>query len=321
MGRTVFLLSVFVAGFCSAAERAESLIAAVRPDGTRSVSVTVAGRARNLPDGSSAVRGSATTEDGRYVLYTHNLARYHLPATQMDRGWMNAAALSVFDASDGRRINTVLLDDPLVGAANPWGVAVNASWIAVAHAGTHELSLIPRAAFFEKLLGLTGAASGDLGFMRAVGRKRIPLRGKGPRDVRFRPDGKLDVALHFAEVTAVVDPASGAVDEPNLLEGLSADVRTNIVRRGECYFSDATVCFQNWQSCASCHPDGLTDGLTWDFPFSGGGLGHPEPTPDLSKPRTYQSRRTRRDDFHILLYEASKEIGGAVDAYVRSLAK
>jgi len=312
----LLVLSAFSA---SAAEPGGSLAATLRPDGRRTVSVTVAGAARALPDGSSAVRGSATTEDGRHVLFTHNLARYHLPATQMDRGWMNTAALSVFDAKTGRRLNTVLLDDPLVGAANPWGVAANEKWIAVAHAGTHEVSLIPRTPFFGKLVAYAGEASGDLGFMRAVGRRRIALKGKGPREVRFRPDGKLEVRLHFAEVTAVVEPETGAVSERELPEGISAAVRADPVRRGEHFFNDATVCFQNWQSCASCHPDGTTDGLTWDFPHSGGGLGHPERTPDLTKLRRFLPHRTRKDDFHILLYDASAEIGAAVDAYVRSL--
>ena len=318
MGRvTALALACFVA----LAAAGDTLTASVRTDGMRTVAVTVAGRACDLPDGSSAVRGAAVTEDGRYELFTHNLARYQLPATQMDRGWMNTAALSVFGVADGRRVNTVLLDDPLAGAANPWGVAANGKWIAVAHAGTHEISLIPQAAFFERLLAYKGEATGDLGFMRSVGRVRIPLKGKGPRTVRFRPDGKLEVRLHFAEATAVVDPEGKTVEEPDLPDGLSAGVRTNAVRLGEHYFNDATVCFQKWQSCASCHPDGTADGLTWDFPFSGGGLGHPETTPDLSKLRQYQPRRTRQDDFHILLYDVSAEIGKAVDAYVRSCVR
>ena len=316
MGRVTCWL---VLGLAALAATGAAPRASVRPDGTRTVDVTVAGRVTALPDGSSAVRGRATTEDGRYELVTHNLARYHLPATQMDRGWMNTAALSVFDARDGRRLNTVLLDDPLEGAANPWGVAVNAKWIAVAHAGTHEVSLIPRAAFFEKLAAYRGEASSDLGFMRSVGRVRIPLKGKGPREVRFRADGKLEVGLRFAEATAVVDPETKAVDEPDLPEGLSDAVRKSPVRRGEHFFNDATVCFQKWQSCASCHPNGTTDGLTWDFPFSGGGLGHAEATPDLTKRRGRLMRRTRQGDFHILLYEASKAIGEDVDAYVGSL--
>jgi hypothetical protein len=36
--------------------------------------------------------------------------------------------------------------------------------------------------------------------------------------------------------------------------------------RGEFYFHDATICFQGWQSCSSCHPgDARTDALNWDL--------------------------------------------------------
>lgn len=298
-----------------------ALSAERHPDGTRSASVAVGGRTDRLPDGSSAVRGRAATGDGKYVFFVHNLARYHLPATQMDRGWMNSAALTVYDGATGRRISTVMLDDPLLGAANPWGVAVNEKWIAVTHAGTHELSLIDRARFFDRLLASREDMSGDLAFMKAVGRRRISFKGKGPRAVRFRADGKLEVWLHFAEAKAVVDPESGQVEEPNLPGGVSAAVARDRVRMGELHFNDATLCYQQWQSCASCHPDGTTDGLTWDFPFSGGGLGHPESTPDLTKPRNFAARRNRRDDFHIHLYSASPEVGAATDAYVRALAE
>ena len=53
--------------------------------------------------------------------------------------------------------------------------------------------------------------------------------------------------------------------------------------------------------------------------LTGGGLGHAEATPDLTKRRGRLMRRTRQGDFHILLYEASKAIGEDVDAYVGSL--
>ena len=42
--------------------------------------------------------------------------------------------------------------------------------------------------------------------------------------------------------------------------GLTAAEMTE-VRKGEQYFNDATLCFQKWQSCASCHPDARADGL------------------------------------------------------------
>jgi hypothetical protein len=46
------------------------------------------------------------------------------------------------------------------------------------------------------------------------------------------------------------------------------------LRRGEMLFNDARMCFQNWLSCASCHPGGRTDGLNWDL--MNDGLGNPK---------------------------------------------
>ena len=46
------------------------------------------------------------------------------------------------------------------------------------------------------------------------------------------------------------------------------------VRRGESLFHDARVCFQGWQSCATCHPDARSDGLSWDL--MNDGLGNPK---------------------------------------------
>jgi cytochrome c peroxidase len=44
-------------------------------------------------------------------------------------------------------------------------------------------------------------------------------------------------------------------------------------------FNDATICFQQWQSCASCHPDGRADGLNWDL--LNDGVGNPKNTKSL----------------------------------------
>ena len=46
-------------------------------------------------------------------------------------------------------------------------------------------------------------------------------------------------------------------------------------RRGEFYFNDATIGFQGWQSCASCHSsEGRVDGLNWDN--LNDGIGNPK---------------------------------------------
>jgi cytochrome c peroxidase len=51
-------------------------------------------------------------------------------------------------------------------------------------------------------------------------------------------------------------------------------------RTGEQHFNDATLCFQKWHSCASCHPgNGRADALNWDL--LNDGLGNPKNTKSL----------------------------------------
>ena len=46
------------------------------------------------------------------------------------------------------------------------------------------------------------------------------------------------------------------------------------------YFHDASQCFQQWQSCTSCHPDaGRPDALNWDL--LNDGIGNPKNTKNL----------------------------------------
>ena len=52
--------------------------------------------------------------DGKYVYATHILARYQMPTTQLERGWMNTNALSIIDVEARKLLNTVLLDDEIV---------------------------------------------------------------------------------------------------------------------------------------------------------------------------------------------------------------
>ena len=47
-----------------------------------------------LPNGSSSVRGICVSPDGRYVYVVHVLARYQMPTTQLERGWMNTNAMT-----------------------------------------------------------------------------------------------------------------------------------------------------------------------------------------------------------------------------------
>ena len=207
----------------------------------------------DLPQGSKLLRGSCTTPDGRQTYLVHTIGRYWLPVTQVDRGWCHNAAMSIFDARTGKYLNTVLLDDPDRGAAEPWDVICDEKEIVVAHAGSSELSFIDRKAFEAKLESAKGRdLSTDLSFLVGL-RRRQPTEKQGPRKLMFH-EGRVVVTEYLA-------------DKPG-------------ITRGELLFNDARECFQQWQSCATCHPDGRSDGLKWSFPGKKG-LGAPELTCDL----------------------------------------
>ncbi|MCX6927894.1 MAG: hypothetical protein NT154_32500, partial [Verrucomicrobia bacterium] len=106
-----------------------------------------------LPVGAHSLRGICVSPDGGHVFVTHVLSRFYAPTTQVTRGWMNTAGLSVIEVATTRLVNTVLLDDLDLGAANPWGVACTADgqYLCVAHAGTHEISVIDRSALLTRL--------------------------------------------------------------------------------------------------------------------------------------------------------------------------
>ena len=238
-----------------------------------------------LPNGSTGVRGLCASPDGRSIYVTHTMGRYNLPTTQLEHGWMNTAAMSVFDGATGTYVNTVLLDDVERGAANPWGVTVteDGKWLCVAHAGTRELSVIDRSALHARLekaakgVAVDGYAKSakdvphDLAFLSAI-RRRVELGGDGPRGV-VATGGKVFVALYFADALAIVE--AGKSGGPKFARvGPERDPATDRVRRGEMLYNDASLCFQQWQSCASCHPDGRADGLNWDL--LNDGVGNPK---------------------------------------------
>ena len=242
-----------------------------------------------LPNGSSSLRGICRSPEGKNIYVTHLLSRYQLPTTQLERGWMNTNAITIIDAVSGEFINTVLLDDVSRGAANPWGVACTATgdYICVAHAGTHEISVIDRKGLHEKLARVAAGEAvsavsrtakdvpNDLSFLVNL-RRRIKLQGNGPRAL-VMVESTAYTTEYFSDSLGVVDVTS---EIPRPQQWLFGDeVIPCIVRKGEMFFNDASMCFQQWQSCASCHPDGRTDGLNWDL--LNDGIGNPKNTKNM----------------------------------------
>jgi cytochrome c peroxidase len=72
------------------------------------------------------------------------------------------------------------------------------------------------------------------------------------------------VAIYFSDLVAKVDLESKRYDKVAQI-ALGPEPNMTMVRRGEMYFHDADICFQQWQSCSSCHPNARVDGLNWDL--------------------------------------------------------
>jgi DNA-binding beta-propeller fold protein YncE len=282
-----------------------------------------------LPNGSTGLLGICLSPDGRFAYVAHTLGRYQLPTTQLERGWMNTNALSIIDVVRGKSLNTVLLDDADLGAANPWGVACTADGklIAVTHAGTHELSVIDRNGLHDKLARQDAAAGapGDLSFLTGL-RQRIKLTGRGPRGVAVIGN-KAYAAEYFSDSLAVVDLNTPAATKARSI-ALGAQVPMTTRRKGELFFNDASLCFQQWQSCGSCHPDARVDGLNWDLLNDGIGnpknvrsmlLAHKTP-PSMSLGVREDAEYAVRSGIKFIQFAVRPEAdAAAIDEYLKSL--
>ena len=244
-----------------------------------------------LPNGSMGLRDICISPDGKHAYVTHILARFHLPTTQLDRGWMNTNALSVIDVKNRSLIDTVLLDEVDRGAANPWAVRCTADgkYVVVTHGGTHELSVIDRAALHKKIKRAKsrGTNSGepspyadtpnDLSFLQDI-RRRLPLTGNGPRALVLLGDTAY-AAEYFSDSLSRISLDGEGAQVAHAI-ALGPEQPVSVVRWGEQLFHDAEHCFQNWQSCTTCHPgEGRPDGLNWDLLLDG--IGNPKNTKSL----------------------------------------
>jgi YVTN family beta-propeller protein len=253
-----------------------------------------------LPPGSTAVSGVCTSPDGKWAYVVYAFGRFNLPITQLERGWVHTYALSIIDLRAAKVFATLLLDDLSGGAADPWDVicSKDGKTLWISHAGTHEVSIIDTGHLHELL---QGKVPEELAKLKDGIRENIWVRisrdpaeidrlwndltaiyiadvirrsttgGNGPRGLALSPDGsRLFAANYFSGTVGVLDAATG-----KLLTTISTgrQPEADAARRGEIYFHDAQRCFQQWHSCASCHPQGRVDGLPWDFMRDGIGNG------------------------------------------------
>jgi len=240
-----------------------------------------------LENGAQSVSGITSSPDGKYIYAIHILSRFTVPVTQLDRGWVNTNALSIIDLKSKSVYATLLLDDVDNGASNPSSICVGEDKkLYIALSGTHELMSLDYEPMQQKIEALykgeiTDAyihnekdLSTSLSFT-APFKKRIALQGRSPRGLSFYK-GSVLVSCRFSSSIEKI-PVSG--NQTTVILPLGDEPASDAIRRGELAFYDASICYQQWQSCASCHPDGRVDGLNWDQ--QNDGLGNPKNTKSL----------------------------------------
>lgn len=291
-----------------------------------------------LPHGSFNLKGICQSPDGKYVYVVHVLGRYKQPCTQLERGWLCTNAITVIDAQSYLPVTTVLLDDVDKGAPNPFEVQCIPSAkeggdyrIAITLSGSHEILFIDGKEFEEKISRVLRQDHGsysitdDLGFLNGM-KQRVKLKGAGPRKFVSIAD-KIYVAEYFSDSLSRIqlnDNGNYDVAEISLNKGL----KMTLARKGERLFNDATLCYQQWMSCATCHPDGRADSFSWDL--LNDGIGNPKNTKNLlyshkTPPvmstgiRESAEYAVRSGVKHILFATGPEKDSLAIDAYVGSL--
>ncbi|MBI9016996.1 MAG: c-type cytochrome [Phycisphaerae bacterium] len=285
----------------------------------------------DLPDGAVDLRGLDISPDGKFVYVTHILARYNVPTSQLERGWIDTNALSAINVADQKLYKTVLLDDVQLGAANPYKVKCSddGKYIAVTISGTHEIHVIDRLAMHAKLDTVVKDDQGEIAdplnylpYMQGL-RKRVNLEGNGPRGLALI--GNVAYATqYFSDSLALVDLQTYKTEEIPL----GPDKPVTQIRKGERLFHDANLCYQKWLSCASCHPDVRTDGINWDLMNDGASnpknakslvLAHATPPSMITGIRASAEVAVRAGLKYIQFSQRPEEDAQAIDAFLISL--
>jgi DNA-binding beta-propeller fold protein YncE/mono/diheme cytochrome c family protein len=289
-----------------------------------------------LPNGSINLRQICVSPDGKYACLAQTVGRFQVPVTYLARGWVNTSALTLIDLASLEVLNTVLLDDPDRGAANPWaaGWSGDGRWLCVTHAGTHELSVIDFPALLKKLAALPATpppasvrdsyvssrssadVPNDLSFLYGL-RQRVQLNVRGPRALAIAGNHAF-VAGYFTDNVDVVDLSAPTPATETVALGTEHPMTT--VRRGEMYFNDATICFQGWQSCASCHDwDLLNDGIGNPKDTKSLVLSHKTPPVMSLGVRATAEVAVRNGIANSLATSLAEEVPVAMDEWIKSL--
>jgi len=288
----------------------------------------------SMRNGSTSLKQIRIAPDGRYAVVSHLLARFNVPTSQLEQAWENTNAISLIDMEKQELYQTVLLDELHRGYANPWGIAFNQSGtkLIVAQAGTGNLSFIDFPELVEKInqYPADGGNYDDienpaniLSYINDC-RKITELKGDGPRSLAVDRN-RLYVGQYFSDAVEIVQ--LDHIGQSSHFIPLN-HTGPDLVRKGEMLFNSGKICFENWQSCASCHPEGRMDGLNWDL--LNDGIGNPKNTHTLlyshetpavmsTGVRAKAEVAVRAGIKYILFSEVREEEALAIDAFLKNM--
>ena len=223
---------------------------------------------------SNLLLGVAWHPSGDFALATLNRTKNLVPMTRILQGWTITNGIAVL--WKGGRVDQLLLDEPQRYFADVTDVAItpDGKRAFATSAGTDLVAVID----VERLVGLVRRTSDAdrrdvlpnwLGASAEFVVARIPVKAN-PRGVTVAPDGgtawvanTLDDSLSVIDVAR--DVAVARVD-------LGGPGKVTHTRWGEQLFHSANITFQRQFACATCHPDGHVDGLTYDIEADGIGV-------------------------------------------------
>ncbi len=226
---------------------------------------------------SSNLRGMAEVAPNVLVV-AHLNPNPFTPLTQVQQGWVNTNGLSfVFlDKPEPRQV-MLLLDQFTSYYANPSDIVVTPDRKSafISCSGVDEVVVVDLVKAMKLIQQTPAPKRQDLRRRLSLSRSfltaTIPV-GTNPHGLARSPDGeKIYVANHLGNSVSVIDAATRQVT--HTIDVGSAPSVTPL-RRGEILFNSASICFQRQFSCASCHPEGHTTGLSWDLEDDG--LGNPK---------------------------------------------
>ncbi len=247
--------------------------------------------------GANMLLGIDFVPDPPVALFTMMRTKNLVPLTGLRQGWAITNGLGI--AWQSGRIDQVLLDEPnnFFPDATDVAVSPDGRYALVTSGGADQVAVVDVG---ELLATVTEASDRErrevlpnhLGKSSRFVVKRIAV-GTNPRGILFAPDGRyayvanaLDDSITIIEARREpAKRAKGGVfppspspspppppDFPAIGEiDLGGPGEITQIRRGERLFHSAANAFGRQFSCRSCHPDGHTNGLTFDIEEDGAG--------------------------------------------------